>query len=241
MKKPSLVVTVDGTAGSGKSTIARKFAIRCDALYINSGLLYRSIAYRALQEEVEQEDGQPLRDIIAAMEWDLCRTDRGGSVLLVDGKLPITALTSESIAEVASKLATLSVVRDKCTAFQREQIARHPRIVVEGRDGGTVVFPRALVKWYVDAPLSIRSHRRYSKLRSMKLIGESPADELRYCDEIAAQLIARDTRDQQRGLAPQCPADDAIHIDTSIEKQSEILSRMEAVARERLKVKSGRT
>jgi cytidylate kinase len=233
MKKPSLIVTVDGTAGSGKSTIARKFAYRWDALYINSGLLYRSIAYRALQEEIGEDDGRPLRDVIASIEWDLCRTDRGGSVLLVDGKLPVSALTSEFVAEVASKLATLSVVRDKCTTFQREQVARHSRIVVEGRDGGTVVFPGALVKWYVDAPLSVRSHRRYSKLRSMRLIGESPADEHRYRDEIAAQLKVRDTRDQQRALAPQCPAEDAIHVNTAMEKQTDTLIRMEAVARER--------
>ena len=232
MKQQSLIITVDGTAGSGKSTIARKFALRWDALYINSGLLYRSIAYRALQEEVEEEDCQALRDIVATIEWDICRTDRGGSVLLIDGRLPVGALTSESVAEVASKLATIAVVRDKCTAFQREQADRHSRIVVEGRDGGTIVFPNALVKWYVDAPLSVRSHRRYSKLRSMKLIGESAADELRYRAEIAEQLSARDNRDQQRTIAPQRPAEDAVYVDTAAEKQSDTLNRMEAVARE---------
>lgn len=233
MSPSSLVITVDGTAGSGKSTLARKFAHRWDALYLNSGLLYRSIGYRVLQEGIEKDDEAGLREIVEGIEWDLCRTDRGGSALLIDGRPPLGVLNAEEIAGIASELAILPTVRERCTSFQREVSRYHPRVVLEGRDGGTVVFPDAHAKWYVDAPLSVRAHRRLGQLRRLGLMGRSPAEEPQVLKIVADKLLIRDTRDQSRSLAPQRPAPDAILIDTSVVKQSDTLQSMQALVEER--------
>ena len=227
MSGRTLVVTVDGTAGSGKSTIARKFAYRWNALYINSGLLYRSVGYRVMQEGLSRDDSPRLRQVVETIEWDMCRTDSGETALLVDGRLPVADLYTEEVAAVASELAMLSVVRGVCTLFQRDQASRHPRVVVEGRDGGTEVFPDAIAKWYVDAPLMVRAHRRLSQLQRIAPHGRFAID------EIAEQIRSRDARDAGRALAPQRPAEDAFRVDTGADKQSDTLRTMEGVVRER--------
>lgn len=227
MSRGPQVVTVDGTAGSGKSTIARKFAYRWDALYINSGLLYRSVGYRVMREGLPCGDAEPLRALLRAIEWDICRTDTGGTALLIDGRLPLPELYTEEVASVASELATLAVVRELCTAFQREQAARYPRVVVEGRDAGTEVFPDAVAKWYVDAPLMVRAHRRLSQLQRISPHGRFSLD------EIAEQIRSRDARDAGRALSPQRPATGSHRVDTAADKQSDTLRAMEAIVRAR--------
>lgn len=221
------MVTVDGTAGSGKSTIARKFAYRWDALYINSGFLYRSIGYRVMQEGLSADDTEGLTKLVRAMEWDVCRTDSGGTALLIDGRLPLPELYTEDVAAVASEWATRAAVREVCTAFQREQAARYPRVVVEGRDAGTEVFPDAIAKWYVDAPLMVRAHRRLSQLQRLSPRGSFSLS------EIAEQIRSRDARDSGRALSPQRPAADALLVDTAADKQSDTLRAIEGVVRER--------
>lgn len=230
MNRVPHVVTVDGTAGSGKSTIARKFAHRWDALYVNSGLLYRSIGYRVMREGLSCDNGGALEALIHSVEWDICRTDTGGTALLIDGRLPLPELYTEEVAAVASELATRAIVRKACTRFQREQAARSPRVVVEGRDAGTEVFPDAIAKWYVDAPLMVRAHRRLGQLQRLSPRGSFSLD------EIAEQIRSRDARDAGRELAPQRPAPDAFRVDTVADKQSETLRTMEAVVRERCAV-----
>ncbi len=244
MMNTPLVVTVDGTAGCGKSTLARKFAFRWNALYVNSGLLYRSIAYRYIQERglvggfgkrgdnelhesLGEVDGQILSEILAMIEWDLCRTDEGGSILLIDCRPPIAELLSEEVAGVASELAVIRMVRERCTTFQQEEAVRYPRVVVEGRDAGTVVFPGALAKWYVDAPLGVRAQRRVQQLRRV-----SPGQPVSLA-AIESHISRRDTRDMTRTIAPQRPAEDAIVVDTFAEKQGDILRTMEQVVRDR--------
>jgi cytidylate kinase len=254
MMNSPMVVTVDGTAGCGKSTLARKFAYRWNALYINSGLLYRSIGYRYIQEQgledritqksrfypVPQLDDiitvptldelgeRTVREILRAIEWDVCRTDDGGSVLLIDGRPPVAELFSEDIAAVASELAVFSEVRERCTTFQRDEATRYPRVVVEGRDAGTVVFPDAVGKWYVDAPLGVRAQRRINQLKRI-----SPWQQVSL-EAIASQIARRDTRDTTRAIAPQRPAEDAVIVDTFAEKQSDTLRAMEQLVRERV-------
>ncbi len=204
---PRLIITIDGPAGSGKTTVARLLAVRLGVAFLDTGAMYRGLTAHCLDRGINPAT-QPLEVAKLArrsqihFDWDadpprLHIDDRDLTVRLRDSD------TTDSVSEVAS----IGPVRDVLVDAQRSIGLRHPRLVSEGRDQGSIVFPDADVKFYIDAAPHVRARRRADELRG----GGGEVDE----DRIRQQILVRDRRDAQRGDGPLiCPAD-AQRIDTS--------------------------
>lgn len=208
------IVTIDGPSGSGKSTISRIVASRLGYTYLDTGAMYRAVGYKAKQEGVDLEDGETLSSILDTLDLTLLPGNGDTRVLL--GKKDISsAIRTAEMGLVASKVSAQPIVRQKLTRMQ-QKIGEQGKIVAEGRDTGTVVFPDARYKFYLDASPEERARRRFLQLLEK---GEQ-ADE----QDILAQIIKRDTNDSSRALAPLKAADDAVIIDSSILTIDEVVS-----------------
>lgn len=215
-----LVVTIDGPAGAGKTTVSRRSAGALGLAYLDTGAMFRALALK-LGEGGHLLPEPELDARLAAMRFGL--SGRGEETrLLVDGQgLPAEART-EKVGGWASKLAALPVVRARLLAAQRE-LGRETALLAEGRDMGTVVFPEAPFKFFLDAAPEVRARRR-----ELQLIGlGKPAD---YA-AILESIIARDKQDRERAVAPLRPAPDAVCIDTSALTEDAVLARIVATVR----------
>jgi cytidylate kinase len=204
-----LIITIDGPAGSGKSTVARKIAKKLGIIHLNSGALFRAIGLKAKRTGVELDDEGAVARLAAATEFEFVLSpidEKVGSrdtCLLVDGKDIDEQLGSAEASMLASRIAVQSKLRDVLLRVQRELSLKHS-LVVEGRDAGTVVFPNAEFKFYLDADIRVRAERRFAEQQDALDV-----------DAVQAELEARDHRDATREIAPQVAADDATVIDTS--------------------------
>jgi cytidylate kinase len=203
------VVTIDGPAGAGKSTVARRLAERLGFAYVNSGAIYRAVAWRALQ-------GVPVEDILPALRVEFARGP-GGPRTRVDGRDVTEALYTPEVSELAARLSQRPEVRAYADALQRECAGRGS-VVVEGRDAGTVVFPDAEWKFYLDASLEARAGRRLAERRA---VGER-AD----LDAIRTAIRARDEADATRPVAPLVRRADQVWIDSSRLTVDEVVELM---------------
>jgi cytidylate kinase len=213
-----LVVAIDGTAGSGKSTLARALARRLGLPYLNTGLMYRALARRALERGVVAADAQGLVDLLRDMPFELSR-DGDPPQLRVEGRAAGDELAAAEVEAVVSDVASHPGVRRLMVAAQRE-LGRGGG-VIEGRDIGTVVFPSAPVKLFLDASPAQRAARRIDERR--------PGDPA--APEVARSLHRRDARDARTN--PHVPAPGAVIVDTSGLSAAEVLERALAVVRSR--------
>jgi cytidylate kinase len=204
-----VVVTIDGPAGAGKSTVARRLAERLGFAYVNSGAIYRAVAWRVAA-------GEPVEEVLRTMRVDFVPALDGQRVL-VDGRDATEALYTPEVSELAASLSRRPEVRAYADARQRECAARGS-VVVEGRDAGTVVFPDADCKFFLDASLEARARRR---LRDRQAVGE--AAELH---SIRDAIRARDAADATRSVAPLVRSADAMHIDSSDLTVDEVVELM---------------
>jgi len=195
------VVTIDGPAGAGKSTVARALARRLGFRLIDTGAMYRALAWSVDRAGLPAEDGSALRRHLAATRVEL-HDDR----VHVDGRDVTGEIRTPAISELTSKLTTLAPVREKITPLQRE-MAAGGGVVLEGRDTGTVVCPDAEVKFYLSASVEERARRRQAELRARGVDVDLEA--------VQADIQARDVQDTTRKLAPLRKADDAIVVDTT--------------------------
>jgi cytidylate kinase len=206
---PHPVVTIDGPAGSGKSSVARRLAERLGYGFVSSGAMYRAVAWRVL-------GGASLEAALAG-----CRIEFRGlpteQRVLVGGEDVTEELQSEAVGRLASALSERPEVRRLADALQR-QLAQEGPMVVEGRDAGTVVFPEAACKFYLDAPLEVRTERRLSDVRAR---GETTD-----AGTVRSDLAGRDARDRTRALAPLVPAPEAVHLDSGRMSLDEVIDRM---------------
>jgi cytidylate kinase len=213
------VVTIDGPAGAGKSTAARGLAVRLGWFYLNSGALYRAVAWNAgrlgLDPARPQDRLEAARDLAGTIGFE--RDGEGLTRIRVGDTVPGEALLTETIAEGASLVARDQHVRDVLLPVQR-QAARTGDVVAEGRDMGTVVFPDAPVKFFVDADVEVRAQRRHREYASK---GERVSRE-----EILADIAQRDERDRTRSASPLRAAADAVTIDTTHLAPAEVVDRM---------------
>jgi cytidylate kinase len=202
MKKS--VVTIDGPAGAGKTTVSRMLADRLGYRYIDTGALYRAIALAVHEGGIDSTDDAALEKMCAALSLRYVQTEKGLR-LLSNGRDVTDRLRTPEITMLASAVSARPVVRRFLMGVQRA-MGREKGAVFEGRDMGTVVFPDADVKFYLDAPEKIRAMRRFLELR--------PKTELTF-EEVERDLLRRDRNDSTRTEAPLKPAVDAIRIDSA--------------------------
>jgi cytidylate kinase len=213
MKKS--VVTIDGPAGAGKTTVSRMLADRLGYRYIDTGALYRAIALAALEGCIDSKDDGALGKMCAALSLRYVLTEKGPR-LLSNGRDVTDRLRTPEITMLASAVSARPVVRRFLMDVQRA-MGREKGAVFEGRDMGTVVFPDADVKFYLDAPEKIRAMRRFLELR--------PKTELTF-EEVERDLVRRDKNDSTRVEAPLKPAEDAIRIDSANLSPAEVVTVM---------------
>lgn len=219
----SLVVTIDGPAAAGKSTTAREVARRLGWLYLDSGALYRALAVRAARRGIVPEDAEAVRASLLATDLDVVPTPDGTRVLL-DGEDVTGELRSPAVTDLSSRLAAIPAVRERVLAVARRVASRHS-VVAEGRDMGTVAFPDAIVKFYLDASLDERAQRRAKELeaRGSKAV----------LDLVRADLERRDRRDRERAVAPLTMAPDSLVLDTTSLSSAEQVERVLEIVRSR--------
>jgi len=193
------VIAIDGPAGSGKSTVARAVAARTGLDYLDTGAMYRAVTFAAMRRGVDPTDVEPV--VKVARDLDL-RMDEGGSVV-VDGVDATIEIRGPEVTRAVSIVAANPGVREEMRRRQREWAGRHGGGVMEGRDIGTVVFPDAVLKVYLDASPEVRASRRSKEVADLAY------------ETVAADLARRDALDQGREDSPLREANDAVVIDTS--------------------------
>jgi CMP/dCMP kinase len=204
--KKGLIVAIDGPSGAGKSTVSKQLAEALGGMLLDTGGMYRSVAYFALQESVEK--AAELGKLARRLEFDV---DQETKVLLVGGKDMGAKLRTEEVSAKASSISQFLMVRKALTQCQRRlsrKWAQRFPVVVEGRDIGTVVFPDVPFKFFVTASPEVRAKRRLGQLRKAGVKGMTLA-------KIMRQNSNRDRQDSTRKLAPLKVADDAVVVDTS--------------------------
>jgi CMP/dCMP kinase len=208
-----VIVAIDGPAGAGKSTIARRLASRLGYLYIDTGAMYRAVALWALRQRIPLDDAPRLQQLAlhAVISLD------AGSISLNHEDVT-TAIRAPEIADAASRVSALPAVR-RAMVQQQQRLGAAASAVMEGRDIGTVVFPDADVKLYITASAKVRAQRRVEQMREQ---GQE-AD----FDEVYNEIVDRDRRDSERDVAPLRQAEDAVRIDTSEMDIDEVLARVE--------------
>ena len=212
------VVTIDGPAGAGKSTISKLLASRLSFFYLDTGALYRAFAYR-LQSEGWDDSEQRLAEMCRKLKLSL-KNEAGRLRVLVDGKDVSEKIRTEEIGLLASKISAIPLLRKHLLPVQRE-MAAGGGVVAEGRDMGTVVFPQAEIKFFLDASVGERANRRY-----LELVEKGQPVTLR---DIEDDLIRRDRQDRERSIAPLAVPPDAVVIDSSDKSISQVVEIMIAV------------
>jgi CMP/dCMP kinase len=214
-----LVVTIDGPAGAGKSTVSKALARELSYIYLDTGALYRAFAYKVIQEGILPDDEKALAALCARIEIYLENID-GSLNVFIDDVNVTKRIRSEEVGLVASTVSAVSAVRERLLSIQRNAGERGG-IVAEGRDMGTVVFPMADYKFYLDAGVDVRVRRRYSEL----LARRGSAD----YKTVAGDLVVRDRQDQERKIAPLKASEDAIIVDSTGMNVAEVVEKMISV------------
>ena len=213
------IITIDGPAGAGKSTISKILASRLSFICLDTGALYRAVAYR-LKSEGWNGEMETIGDSCLIRKVSLKRNEAGQVRVLVEGEDVSEKIRTEEIGLLASKISALPQIREGLLAMQRE-FAAIGGIVAEGRDMGTVVFPDAEVKFFLDASLEERAKRRYSE---MVCNGERVD-----LSEIENDLHFRDCQDRGRSIAPLVIPEDAVVVDSSGQSIPQVVDFMISV------------
>jgi len=208
------VVAIDGPAGAGKSTIARALARRLGVRYLDTGAMYRAVAFAALRDEVDLDNESDVAALARGLDVHL-----DDATVKIDGFDATTAIRSAEVNSVVSRVATLSSVRALLREQQRAWVSANGGGVVEGRDIGTVVFPDATLKLFLTARPEVRARRR---------VAESGGD----VDEIARSIAERDRIDSTRSDSPLAEANGAVVIDTSDLTIDEVVEQIHSMVLE---------
>jgi len=221
-----LIVAIDGPAGAGKSTVSKLLARRLGLSFVDSGALYRTVALSALRQGIVTDDDAALAALVGRIRISFKATADENRVYL-DGEDVSAEIRTPEISLLASAVSARPVVRAGLLGLQRRLALEAPvGAVLEGRDIGTVVFPDADLKFFLEASPDVRARRRYEELFQKGT--ESTLD------AVLADQTQRDRNDASRAVAPLKPADDAVRVDSSGLPLSEVVQRLERVIRERL-------
>jgi cytidylate kinase len=220
-----LIIAIDGPVGSGKSTIGKRLAERLGYLYVDTGAMYRAVAWKAIEAGISLEDAEALTTLAERSRITLEGEPERWRVL-IDGQDVTAKIRSPEISRATSIISIIPGVRRAMVTEQR-RMGRDGGVVLEGRDIGTVVFPDADVKFYLDAGVEVRARRRFEELVAKGI-------QVTF-DEILRHTIERDERDEEREASPLRQADDAITIDSSDLTVDQVVEKMLLLTRERLK------
>ena len=209
-------IAIDGPAGAGKSTIAKRIARRLGYIYVDTGAMYRAMAYYLIQNQVDAADQEAIAAACQHADISICYQD-GEQVVLLNGENVNAYLRTEAVGNMASVSSVVPEVRKKLVELQ-QKLARETDVVMDGRDIGTVVLPDADVKVYLTASVETRAKRRFLELQEK---GE-PAD----LAKIAADIEDRDYRDMHRDISPLRQAEDATLVDSSDMTIDQVVERI---------------
>jgi cytidylate kinase len=216
MSDETRVIAIDGPAGSGKSTVAKAIARRLDWDYIDTGAMYRCLCLKALREDVSPTDEERLVSILSETTMRMTFED-GELKVYMDGEDVSESIRDNRVSKRVSDVAALSGVRERLVKKQRA-MGEEGGVVMDGRDIGTVVFPDAKYKFYLDASLEIRAKRRYTQLKEQN----EDVD----LDSVVEEIKQRDETDRHRSSGPLKAAEDAVRVDTSDLTVEEVVDRL---------------
>ncbi|MGC1364822.1 MAG: (d)CMP kinase [Candidatus Acidiferrum sp.] len=229
---PKLTIAIDGPAGSGKSSLAKRVAQVLGFLYLDSGAMYRALALKALRKKISPEDFAALEHLARATHIELKAPtpdqEAAGSknCVFLDGEEVTLAIRTAEVAQGASRLATIAGVREILVAEQ-QRAGAGGGVVMEGRDIGTVVFPRAGLKIFLEASPEVRADRRWSEHQEK---GETMT-----LAQVLKEVRERDRRDRERKVSPLVRASDAVLVDNTAMDVEETARLVVMLAREREK------
>ena len=215
-------IAIDGPAGAGKSTIAKKLAKELGYVYVDTGAMYRAMAYYFLTNNISSDDEAAIAKACDNVNVSIAYKNNEQQVLL-NGENISDKIRNEEVGNMASATSVYPVVRTKLVELQR-QLAQKENVIMDGRDIGTVVLPNANVKIYLTASSKVRAQRRFDELTEKGISCKF--------DEIEKDIIDRDYRDMHRETSPLKQADDAVLLDSSDMDIDEVVEKMKEIIRE---------
>ncbi len=231
------VIAIDGLAGTGKTSLSKALARELGFVHLSTGAIYRALAYLALQHAVPVNDVRALQDLLSRHSIALKRDpESSSSQIIVDGNDVSENLYGPEISEATSKVAQVAEVRDQLRNIQRDAFPGSD-IVAEGRDMGTVIFPDADLKFFIEVDPEVSAERRLQQICDEKNVQD--AQELAELKEkMKIEIQERNERDQRRVTAPTIAAEDALRIDNSTRPFERVLDEMLRFVREKLGIDS---
>lgn len=217
-----MIIAVDGPAGAGKSTVAKSIAQELGFLYIDTGALYRALTFKVLEEKIDPKDTQGIIKAAQSADIDLVSGSENSLKVMLDGRDVSSAIRQPRITKYVSDIAKIKQVREVMLGIQRE-FGKRGNCVLDGRDIGTVVFPDADKKFYLDADFKERVGRRHKELNNL---GQGVS-----LQDVESDLGNRDTIDSTREVAPLKKADDAVYIDTTDMSIEEVVQKLLSLIR----------
>ena len=218
-------VAIDGPSGAGKSTLARTVAEKLHFVYVDTGAIYRSIGWYALQQKIEPEDGEAVAALLEDLKMEIRYGEDGLQHMLVNGEDVTAAIRRPEVSAAASKVAAIPAVRTFLLEMQRA-LAREHNVIMDGRDIGTVVLPDASCKIFLTASAEVRAQRRCKELAERG----TPQD----YDSALEDMRRRDALDCSRSVAPLKQAEDAVLLDTSEMDFEESAAALLALIKEKI-------
>lgn len=216
-------IAIDGPAGAGKSTIAKRVAKELGFIYVDTGAMYRAIALYFLQNQIDTSDEETVREALNGIQVSIAY-ENGEQQILLNGENVTGSIRREEVGNMASVTSAYPAVRKKLLSLQRE-LAASADVIMDGRDIGTCVLPKAPLKIYLTASVKTRAKRRYEELTEKKI----PCN----IEEICKDIEERDYRDMHRDVSPLCQAEDAVLVDSSDMTIQEVTDAIVVYARER--------
>ncbi len=210
------VIAIDGPAGSGKSTVARRLAEHIGLPYLDTGAMYRAVAFAAIRSGLDPVDAEPVAALAGSIDLRVSDND-----VVVDGVDASVEIRGPEVSRAVSVVAANPGVREVLRTLQRVWAVEHRGGVIEGRDIGTVVFPDALLKVYLTADPEVRAARRAKEMTDLEY------------DTVAADIARRDAADQGRSNSPLVEADDAVTLDTTGLTIDEVVDRLAVMVADR--------